>query len=105
MIFKAYICFTRFCYQGETEPAAKHSEALPNSAGPDVSSKASIAFMGTLVRYGNGRGVVINTGEQSEFGDIFRMMKAEDSPKTPLQRSMDSLGKQLSVYSFAIIGK
>ncbi|XP_022690616.1 calcium-transporting ATPase type 2C member 1-like isoform X1 [Varroa jacobsoni] len=89
---------------GETEPAAKHSEALPNSAGSDVSSKASIAFMGTLVRYGNGRGVVINTGEQSEFGDIFRMMKAEDSPKTPLQRSMDSLGKQLSVYSFAIIG-
>lgn len=88
---------------GETEPASKHTDALPSS-GQGISSKDNIAFMGTLVRYGNGRGIVINTGENSEFGDIFKMMKAEDSPKTPLQKSMDSLGKQLSIYSFAIIG-
>lgn len=27
------------------------------------------------------------------------------APKTPLQKSMDLLGKQLSLYSFGIIGK
>jgi len=32
------------------------------------------------------------------------MMQAEDAPKTPLQNNMDSLGKQLSFYSFCIIG-
>lgn len=32
------------------------------------------------------------------------MMLEEESPKTPLQRSMDRLGGQLSIYSFAIIG-
>lgn len=32
------------------------------------------------------------------------MMLEEEAPKTPLQRSMDSLGTQLSMYSFAIIG-
>lgn len=47
---------------------------------------------------------MVSTGERSEFGDIFRMMQAEEAPKTPLQRSMDALGAQLSVYSFAIIG-
>jgi Ca2+-transporting ATPase len=26
------------------------------------------------------------------------------APKTPLQKSMDELGKQLSMYSFGIIG-
>ncbi|XP_003738153.1 calcium-transporting ATPase type 2C member 1 [Galendromus occidentalis] len=88
---------------GETEPATKQSDALLSSVG-GVSSKSNVGFMGTLVRYGNGRGIVINTGENSEFGDIFKMMKAEDSPKTPLQKSMDSLGKQLSIYSFCIIG-
>ncbi|EEC09350.1 E1-E2 ATPase, putative [Ixodes scapularis] len=50
------------------------------------------------------QGIVINTGEKSEFGDIFKMMQAEEAPKTPLQKSMDNLGKQLSLYSFGIIG-
>lgn len=31
-------------------------------------------------------------------------MQAEEAPKTPLQRSMDALGAQLSLYSFCIIG-
>lgn len=28
----------------------------------------------------------------------------QQAPKTPLQKSMDLLGKQLSLYSFGIIG-
>lgn len=32
------------------------------------------------------------------------MMQAEEAPKTPLQKSMDILGTQLSFYSFFIIG-
>lgn len=32
------------------------------------------------------------------------MMQSEEAPKTPLQKSMDTLGTQLSVYSFFIIG-
>ncbi|KAL1439805.1 hypothetical protein MTO96_009654 [Rhipicephalus appendiculatus] len=90
-------------FTGETEPAAKVTAPL-EKAGNGIASKRNLAFMGTLVRYGNGRGIVINTGEKSEFGDIFKMMQAEEAPKTPLQRSMDTLGKQLSLYSFGIIG-
>lgn len=51
------------------------------------------------------QGVVITTAEHSEFGEVFKMMQAEESPKTPLQRSMDSLGKWLSFYSLCLIGK
>ena len=36
---------------------------------------------------------------------MFRMMQAEEAPKTPLQTSMDHLGKLLSFVSFCIIGK
>uniref|UniRef100_A0A8C9F975 ATPase secretory pathway Ca2+ transporting 1 n=1 Tax=Pavo cristatus TaxID=9049 RepID=A0A8C9F975_PAVCR len=50
------------------------------------------------------QGIVIGTGENSEFGEVFKMMQAEEAPKTPLQKSMDLLGKQLSLYSFGIIG-
>ena len=50
------------------------------------------------------QGIVVVTGENSAFGEVFKMMKSEESPKTPLQQSMDLLGKQLSFYSFGIIG-
>ncbi|KAJ8958969.1 hypothetical protein NQ314_006333 [Rhamnusium bicolor] len=47
---------------------------------------------------------VVSTGTNSEFGSVFKMMLEEEAPKTPLQKSMDNLGTQLSIYSFAIIG-
>jgi len=48
---------------------------------------------------------VISIGEESEFGEVFRMMQAEEPPKTPLQNSMGDLGKLLSFISFCIIGQ
>lgn len=50
------------------------------------------------------KGIVIGTGLNSEFGEVFKLMQSEESPKTPLQNSIDHLGKQLSFYSFGIIG-
>ncbi|XP_063234535.1 calcium-transporting ATPase type 2C member 1 isoform X2 [Bacillus rossius redtenbacheri] len=88
-------------FTGETEPCNKTTAPVLKSNGH--SSMKNIAFMGTLVRCGNGKGVVVNTGEKSEFGEVFKMMQAEEAPKTPLQKSMDNLGTQLSLYSFCII--
>lgn len=88
---------------GETAPCSKVTAPQPAANG-DLASRSNIAFMGTLVRCGKAKGIVIGTGENSEFGEVFKMMQAEEAPKTPLQKSMDLLGKQLSFYSFGIIG-
>lgn len=92
-------------FTGETEPASKMIEVIsPSKTSGGVSQRTNIAFMGTLVRCGRGKGIVTGVGENSEFGEVFKMMKAEEPPKTPLQKSMDILGKQLSFYSLCIIG-
>lgn len=91
-------------FTGETESAVKTSSPITNGKVNGISSRKNCAFMGTLVCNGHGKGIVIGTGESSEFGEVFKMMKTEESPKTPLQKSMDILGKQLSLYSFAVIG-
>nr|XP_006004265.1 PREDICTED: calcium-transporting ATPase type 2C member 1 [Latimeria chalumnae] len=88
---------------GETTPSSKCTESQPAATNGDLTSRSNIAFMGTLVRCGKAKGIVIGTGENSEFGEVFKMMQAEEAPKTPLQKSMDLLGKQLSLYSFGII--
>ncbi|KAJ7413754.1 Calcium-transporting ATPase type 2C member 1 [Pitangus sulphuratus] len=89
---------------GETAPCSKSTAPQPAATNGDLTSRSNIAFMGTLVRCGKAKGIVIGTGENSEFGEVFKMMQAEEAPKTPLQKSMDLLGKQLSLYSFGIIG-
>ncbi|XP_059713436.1 calcium-transporting ATPase type 2C member 2 [Haemorhous mexicanus] len=89
-------------FTGEAEPCNK-TEGVLLEAG-DITTLSNVVFMGTLVRYGKGKGVVIGTGENSQFGEVFKMMQAEETPKTPLQKSMDRLGKQLTLFSFGIIG-
>uniref|UniRef100_A0A8D2N1Q9 Calcium-transporting ATPase n=1 Tax=Zonotrichia albicollis TaxID=44394 RepID=A0A8D2N1Q9_ZONAL len=90
-------------FTGEAEPCNK-TEGVLLEAG-DITTLSNVVFMGTLVRYGKGKGVVIGTGENSQFGEVFKMMQAEETPKTPLQKSMDRLGKQLTLFSFGIIGE
>ncbi|XP_045845438.1 calcium-transporting ATPase type 2C member 2 isoform X2 [Meles meles] len=89
-------------FTGEAEPCSKTDSPLAGAG--DLTTLSNIVFMGTLVQYGKGQGVVIGTGERSQFGEVFKMMQAEETPKTPLQKSMDKLGKQLTLFSFAIIG-
>ncbi|XP_051485502.1 LOW QUALITY PROTEIN: calcium-transporting ATPase type 2C member 2 [Apus apus] len=89
-------------FTGEAEPCNKTDSVLLEAG--DITTLSNVVFMGTLVRYGKGKGVVIGTGENSQFGEVFKMMQAEETPKTPLQKSMDRLGKQLTLFSFGIIG-
>ncbi|MFH4974827.1 hypothetical protein AB6A40_001536 [Gnathostoma spinigerum] len=88
-------------FTGELEPRHKHTK--PIARGLNVDHLDNIVYMGTLVRTGHAKGIVIGTGANTRFGEVFKMMQAEESPKTPLQKSMDRLGTQLSFYSFGII--
>ena len=60
--------------------------------------------MGTLVRDGHGSGIVVATAGQTVFGSVFEMMSDIEKPKTPLQQAMDKLRKDLSIFSFIVIG-
>lgn len=91
---------------GENKPVKKSVDSLlVNDADtPTVTERSSIAHMGTLVRDGHGSGIVIATGHKTVFGSVFAMMSEIEKPKTPLQQAMDKLGKDLSIFSFIVIG-
>ncbi|KAI1465699.1 calcium-transporting ATPase type 2C member 1 [Daldinia caldariorum] len=63
----------------------------------------NIAYMGTLVKSGHGQGIVFATGGNTHFGTIATSVSGTESPRSPLQLSMDNLGNQLSQISFGII--
>ncbi|XP_037802204.1 calcium-transporting ATPase type 2C member 1-like isoform X3 [Penaeus monodon] len=91
-------------FTGETEPADKNNNLVTTSTYGTSGSLANIAYMGTFVRTGRGKGIVISTGEKSQFGELFKMMMEEEAPRTPLQKNMDELAKKLSIFSFCFIG-
>ncbi|CCH40940.1 Ca2+-transporting ATPase [Wickerhamomyces ciferrii] len=91
---------------GETEPVHKKTDpVVPKTQnGVPLTERDCIAYMGTLVRDGNGSGIVVGTGHKTAFGSVFEMMNDIEKPKTPLQNTMDKLGKDLSIVSFIVIG-
>lgn len=110
---------------GETEPVRVTAEHLPRTsqAGSSVKLPAptfgeadgsvphrddhqgrNIAYMGTLVKSGHGQGIVFATGGNTQFGAIATSVTDTESPRSPLQLSMDQLGSQLSKFSFMVIG-
>ncbi|TEA19353.1 Calcium-transporting ATPase 1 [Colletotrichum sidae] len=78
--------------------------ALSDGRETGSSGENNIAWMGTLVRSGHGQGVVFATGGNTNFGTIATSVSGTESPRSPLQLSMDDLGSQLSKVSFVIIG-
>ena len=94
---------------GETEPSEKSASiVLPGGGAPDanipLADRKNSTFMGSLVRAGRGRGVVVCTGMATELGHVCALMDAAEDRKSPLQQKMDALGKKLSLVSFVIIG-
>ncbi|KAF2640055.1 calcium-transporting P-type ATPase-like protein [Massarina eburnea CBS 473.64] len=89
----------------QRSPSPFYASPAAGTVGADIrlNDQKNIAFMGTLVRSGYGQGLVIGTGGSTEFGAISASLQEIESPRTPLQVSMDKLGKELSYMSFGVI--
>ncbi|CAI5760347.1 unnamed protein product [Candida verbasci] len=104
LIEAVYLTIDESNLTGENRPVKKTTTTIMEEKEPPVNERNNIAYLGTLVRDGHGSGLVIATGAQTIFGGVFEMMSEIEKPKTPLQQAMDKLGKDLSVFSFIIIG-
>lgn len=66
-------------------------------------AKKNIAYMGTTCANGRATGVVVAVGDQTELGKISLQMQSIKAGKSPLQRKMKEIGKQLSMLAFGIV--
>ncbi|MDP1766842.1 MAG: calcium-translocating P-type ATPase, PMCA-type [Methylotenera sp.] len=67
-----------------------------------LGDKTCLAYKGTIVTYGRGRGLVIATGMQSELGKIATLLSGGDDSKTPLQKRLAGFGKWISLAALTI---
>lgn len=85
---------------GESVPSSKTTDPSAPEAG--VGDRGSMAFSGTIVSAGQGRGVVTATGSNTELGRIQSLADEAESLATPLTRQLDGFGRVLTVVILAM---
>jgi Ca2+-transporting ATPase len=86
---------------GESLPVSKDSGFAPKDDTP-LADRHNMAYMGTHVTGGSGRGVVIATAKGTELGQIQTMVGEAESPETPMQKQLDDMGTKLALLSGAV---
>jgi P-type Ca2+ transporter type 2C len=87
---------------GESVPSSKDANARLEGDRVPLGDRRNSAFMSTLVTYGRGVGVAVETGMKTEVGKIADIIDKEEESETPLEKRLDELGKTLGIIAIAI---
>ena len=86
---------------GESIPVLKTCEILTNNDIP-LAERSNMVYGGTFVTGGQGLGVVVATGKQTEMGRIQALVTETKIPRTPLEIQLERAGGQLVLLSSAV---
>lgn len=87
---------------GESVPAEKEAESLTDDPDTPLADRNNMAYKTTLVTYGRGLGIAVETGMKTEVGKIAGILDEERSDKTPLEKKLDTLGKNLGKIAIVV---
>ena len=86
---------------GESVPVEKQAQKIDQEEVP-IGDRVNMLFSSSLITYGRGKAIVVETGMNTEVGKIAGMLSTEKERETPLQAKLNSLGKTLGVVSLII---
>ncbi len=86
---------------GESLPVEKSEKYVPEQSV--LGNRSSMIFTGTAIAAGSGRAIAVETGMNTELGKIAGLLKSTKAESTPLQKSLDDVGKKLLFASFGVI--
>ena len=85
---------------GESVPVEKHTETIEEKVG--IGDRSNMLFSSSLITYGRGEGIVVETGMNTEVGKIAGILQNTIETQTPLQGKLNQLGKTLGIAAVAI---
>ena len=86
---------------GESVPVEKNAGKIQDKE-VGLGDRLNMLFSSSLVTYGRGKGIVVETGMTTEVGKIAGMLDNTEEQITPLQEKLNKLGKTLGIAALAI---
>ena len=86
---------------GESVPSEKNTATIENPK-VGVGDRDNMLFSSSLITYGRGKGVVVETGMNTEVGKIAGIISNTVKSETPLQSKLNKLGKTLGIAALVI---
>ena len=86
---------------GESVPVEKTTKKIEKT-DVGIGDRTNMLFSSSLVTYGRGKGIVVQTGMNTEVGKIAGMLDNTEKQITPLQEKLNKLGKTLGIAALAI---
>lgn len=85
---------------GESEPVEKNADVVLSKNTP-LAERKNMVFSGSMISRGKAHGVVTATGKNTELGKIANILFNAKKEITPLQKSIDKIGK---IITYAVLG-
>ena len=86
---------------GESVPVEKSANTIEQEE-VDLGDRENILFSSSLITYGRGKGIVVETGMNTEVGKIAGIINSAEETQTPLQEKLNKLGKTLGIAALVI---
>ncbi len=86
---------------GESVPVEKNVQTIEKEK-VDLGDRTNMLFSSSLITYGRGKGIVVETGMKTEVGKIAGMINNTVDTQTPLQEKLNKLGKTLGIAAIVI---
>ena len=86
---------------GESVPVDKNAEVIQDEK-VGIGDRTNMLFSSSLITYGRGKGIVVETGMNTEVGKIATIINDTEGTATPLQMKLNKLGKTLGIAALAI---
>lgn len=96
------LCIQEALLTGESIPVEKHPSPVAKEAV--LGDRACMAYSGTMVTTGQGKGIVVRTGRDTEIGRISGLLQDIKPLTTPLVSQMSTFAKWLTVLILWIAG-
>lgn len=86
---------------GESVPVEKFTDVIEDKE-IGIGDRKNMLFSSSLITYGRGKGIVVETGMTTEVGKIAGMLNNTEEQETPLQQKLNKLGKTLGIAAIVI---
>ena len=86
---------------GESVPVEKSANTIEQEE-VDLGDRENMIFSSSLITYGRGKGIVVETGMNTEVGKIAGIINSAEETQTPLQEKLNKLGKTLGIAALVI---